>query len=179
MMKVLLVGFIDSSNIGDRLITETLSQLLLTETEVKKYSYKFINESQIEINNNVKQRSKLYEIYFKYIRHLPLVKIIVSKVKWGISQKKKYVSSNIQQFEQSLKEADLLFIAGGNAIFDLSPATLSATRFNRIVSLAKKHKVPIFANSIGIGPFSTSKQKDAALDALNKCDYITFRDQRW
>ena len=79
IMKVMLVGFIDSSNIGDRLIAETLSQLLLSRDEVKKYSYKFKGESQIEISNDRVPRSNIYDIYFKYIRSLPLVKNVVSK----------------------------------------------------------------------------------------------------
>ncbi|EOH1648268.1 polysaccharide pyruvyl transferase family protein [Enterococcus faecium] len=178
IMKVMLVGFIDSSNIGDRLIAETLSQLLLSRDEVKKYSYKFKGESQIEISNDRVPRSNIYDIYFKYIRSLPLVKNVVSKVKWMISQKKTYDPIDFKEFEKSLKQTDLLIIAGGNAIFDLSSATLSAVRFDRVVSLANKYQVPIFASSIGIGPFSTKKQKNAAVDTLNKCDYITFRDQR-
>ncbi|MEQ7065841.1 hypothetical protein [Enterococcus avium] len=52
-MKATLVSFIDSSNIGDRLIAETLSEQLLTGIEIKKYSYKLIEESQVKINKNL------------------------------------------------------------------------------------------------------------------------------
>ncbi len=69
-------------------------------------------------------------------------------------------------------------IGGGNAIFDLSPATLSAQRFDQVVSLAKQHQLPIFVSSIGIGPFSTKKQQNAAIATLKKCDLVSFRDKR-
>ena len=81
-MKATLVSFIDSSNIGDRLIAETLSEQLLTGIEIKKYSYKLIEESQVKINKNLVRRSKPHDIYYKYFRQLPLIKNVVSKGKW-------------------------------------------------------------------------------------------------
>lgn len=68
-----------------------------------------------------------------------------------------YEPANIRAFEAALEETDLLIIGGGNAIFDLSPATLSAQRFDQVVTLANKHHTKIFVSSIGIGPFCTKK----------------------
>ncbi|MGM0214809.1 polysaccharide pyruvyl transferase family protein [Enterococcus sp. AZ109] len=177
-MKTLLVSFIDSSNIGDRLIAEMLAQQLLLDTEVIKYSYKLVEESQINVNKFLERRSIIQEFYYRYLRELPGVKNIVSKKKWSRSRKKMYDPAAILQFENALQQADLLVIGGGNAIFDLSPATLSAQRFDQVVTLACKHQVPIFVSSIGIGPFCTDKQQNAAIETLKKCDYVTFRDQR-
>ena len=177
-MKATLVSFIDSSNIGDRLIAETLSEQLLTGIEIKKYSYKLIEESQVKINKNLVRRSKPHDIYYKYFRQLPLIKNVVSKVKWVRSRRRMYDSEDIQRFEAALQQSDFLMIGGGNAIFDLSPATLSAQRFDQVVSLAKQHQLPIFVSSIGIGPFSTKKQQNAAIATLKKCDFVSFRDKR-
>lgn len=177
-LKALLVSFIDSSNIGDRLIAETLSEQLLIGIETKKYSYKLIEESQIKINQELVRRSKSHDLYYKYLRPMPFMKNIISKGKWRRSRKRMYDPTTIQQFETALKQTDFLVIGGGNAIFDSSPATLSAQRFDQVVSLAKKHQVPIVVSSIGIGPFSTEKQEQAAIDTLKKCDYVTFRDRR-
>ena len=177
-MKATLVSFIDSSNIGDRLIAETLSEQLLTGTEIKKYSYKLIEESQVKINKNLVRRSKPHDIYYKYFRQLPLIKNVVSKGKWVRSRRRMYDSEDIQRFEAALQQSDFLMIGGGNAIFDLSPATLSAQRFDQVVSLAKQHQLPIFVSSIGIGPFSTKKQQNAAIATLKKCDFVSFRDKR-
>ena len=177
-MKAIIVSFIDSSNIGDRLIAETLSDQLLTDIETKKYSYKLIEESQIKRNNQLIRRSKIHDYYYKYFRQLPFVKDLVSKGKWLRSRKRMYEPANIRAFEAALEETDLLIIGGGNAIFDLSPATLSAQRFDQVVTLANKHHTKIFVSSIGIGPFCTKKQQQAAIATLNKCDAVTFRDQR-
>lgn len=177
-MKATLVSFIDSSNIGDRLIAETLSEQLLTGIEIKKYSYKLIEESQVKINKNLVRRSKPHDIYYKYFRQLPLIKNVVSKGKWVRSRRRMYDSEDIQRFEAALQQSDFLMIGGGNAIFDLSPATLSAQRFDQVVSLAKQHQLPIFVSSIGIGPFSIKKQQNAAIATLKKCDFVSFRDKR-
>ena len=177
-MKATLVSFIDSSNIGDRLIAETLSEQLLTGIEIKKYSYKLIEESQVKINKNLVRRSKPHDIYYKYFRQLPLIKNVVSKGKWIRSRRRMYNSEDIQRFEAALQQSDFLMIGGGNAIFDLSPATLSAQRFDQVVSLAKQHQLPIFVSSIGIGPFCTKKQQNAAIATLKKCDFVSFRDKR-
>jgi polysaccharide pyruvyl transferase WcaK-like protein len=177
-VKATLVSFIDSSNIGDRLIAETLSEQLLTGIEIKKYSYKLIEESQVKINKNLVRRSKPHDIYYKYFRQLPLIKNVVSKGKWIRSRRRMYDSEDIQRFEAALQQSDFLMIGGGNAIFDLSPATLSAQRFDQVVSLAKQHQLPIFVSSIGIGPFSTKKQQNAAIATLKKCDFVSFRDKR-
>ena len=177
-MKATLVSFIDSSNIGDRLIAETLSEQLLTGIEIKKYSYKLIEESQVKINKNLVRRSKPHDIYYKYFRQLPLIKNVVSKGKWVRSRRRMYDSEDIQRFEAALQQSDFLMIGGGNAIFFLSPATLSAQRFDQVVSLAKQHQLPIFVSSIGIGPFSTKKQQNAAIATLKKCDFVSFRDKR-
>ena len=177
-MKATLVSFIDSSNIGDRLIAETLSEQLLTGIEIKKYSYKLIEESQVKINKNLVRQSKPNDIYYKYFRQLPLIKNVVSKGKWIRSRRRMYDSEDVQRFEAALQQSDFLMIGGGNAIFDLSPATLSAQRFDQVVSLAKQHQLPIFVSSIGIGPFSTKKQQNAAIATLKKCDFVSFRDKR-
>jgi polysaccharide pyruvyl transferase WcaK-like protein len=177
-VKATLVSFIDSSNIGDRLIAETLSEQLLTGIEIKKYSYKLIEESQVKINKNLVRRSKPHDIYYKYFRQLPLIKNVVSKGKWIRSRRRMYNSEDIQRFEAALQQSDFLMIGGGNAIFDLSPATLSAQCFDQVVSLAKQHQLPIFVSSIGIGPFSTKKQQNAAIATLKKCDFVSFRDKR-
>lgn len=177
-MKATLVSFIDSSNIGDRLIAETLSEQLLTGIEIKKYSYKLIEESQVKINKNLVRRSKPHDIYYKYFRQLPLIKNVVSKGKWIRSRRRMYNSEDIQRFEAALQQSDFLMIGGGNVIFDLSPATLSAQRFDQVVSLAKQHQLPIFVSSIGIGPFCTKKQQNAAIATLKKCDFVSFRDKR-
>lgn len=177
-MKATLVSFIDSSNIGDRLIAETLSEQLLTGIETKKYSYKLIEESQVRINKNLVRRSKPHDIYFKYFRQLPLIKNVVSKGKWIRSRRRMYDLEDIKRFEGALQQSDFLMIGGGNAIFDLSPATLSAQRFDQVVSLANQHQLPIFVCSIGIGPFCTKKQQDAAIATLKKCDFVSFRDKR-
>lgn len=169
-MKAILVSFFNSNNLGDVLIGETLNEIVSSYFEVENISYsgemivseKVENQAQYpkglrqHFINIVKKNSPSYltYLYYRYIQKV-----------------------DIEIYEKKIKSADVLVIGGGNMIFDLDKNSLSGERFNKFIDIAKENNKKIFAISLGIGPFLTNRQLDVAISALEKCDYITFRDE--
>lgn len=174
-MKAILISFIDSSNIGDQLIVETLSNLLEKNYEIKKYSYGLLTKENINIKRNIpKLDSKAKKIYKNNFRKLFLFDYSHSLYnKYKIKNNK-----NWDKFILDLQNADVLVFGGGNAIFDLTKLSVSSYKFKLIIEKAKESDVRIFASSIGIGPFITDKQRKQAIDILENCDYVTLRDEK-
>ncbi len=81
------------------------------------------------------------------------------------------------RFSDQMKMKDLLIIGGGNMIMDLTKTSKSWLKFASYVDIAKKYNKKVVVLSIGIGPFQTEHQKDKAVEALNKCDFVTYRDR--
>lgn len=178
MLKIILVSFVDSSNIGDQLLSTTLEENLFREHETHKYSYKLVPIEELSNDHQLHKRGLLKKIYTRFFRKNPVIYKFVTKRNWEKGVKKMQENPNIPAFKAALKGADLLVFGGGNAIFDLSPYIMSATRFDLIVDLAKETQTKIFVSSIGIGPFMTEEQLVKTMKTLEKCDYVTFRDQK-
>src|SRR5699024_8699569 len=123
-----------------------------------KFSFNFIPERFVvkgdrEVNRtrNKSNFKRLYNDYLRknyFIDKLHSVRIIRS------IDKNKYLS----EFEESIKNCDLVVVGGGNAIFDLTPQSISAYKFYKILDFAKKYNKKSFVTSIGIGPFQTDNQ---------------------
>ncbi|MDN3185222.1 polysaccharide pyruvyl transferase family protein [Enterococcus faecalis] len=172
-MKALLVSYFDSTNIGDQLIYKTIEEELLADLSVVKFCYNLTKSDEIILPNMYKKRSIFQKIYGLFFKKLPFSQLIVAFFK-----QRKLDKSKIESFVKELKKVDVVVFGGGNAIFDLSAYTSSAEVFDRIVSLAKLENKKIFVSGIGIGPFATEKQRTAAISTLEKCDVITFRDEK-
>ncbi|WP_191560021.1 polysaccharide pyruvyl transferase family protein [Metabacillus idriensis] len=177
-MKIVFVSFIDSTNIGDLLIVKVLEDKLMQEHTVSKYSFNLIPEKNIsrvstEVTNN-KMKLFVKNIYNDVFRNLDLIdRLHLVKIKKNIDN-----NQYLDEFDNDVKNCDLLIIGGGNAIFDLTKHSLSAYKFNKILGIAKKYKKKSFVTSIGIGPFKTQKQIDYTIDTLKNADYITVRDKK-
>lgn len=175
-MKCILVSFFGSYNIGDCLIADTLYKMVSAEFVTEKYSYSGNPDVITNINNisgtsllrNMNKKQLLYDLLKKYHLTMPifLYRMLKRKINYN------------PEFETKIRNADILVIGGGNMIFDIDKYSNSALRFNNFISIAKKNRKRVFAISIGIGPFATLQQEKNAVQALNKCDYISFRDQK-
>lgn len=174
-MKSILISFFGTSNIGDLLISSSLKEKVekfATVVPVDYLGHKVIEEMNIEKNTTTststnKTKKKLKAL----IKRLPLNSLM-------LRLKKRRNAFYYPDFEARLTDANALIIGGGNMIFDLEPDTLSAKRFGYYVENAKKRGVPVYAISLGIGPFQNKYQLKSAVEALAMCDYITFRDNR-
>lgn len=170
-MRAVLVTFFNSNNIGDQLIGETLDEMVSEYFEVDKVSY---SGSLQVIDDNNSISNEIVERKFKFN------KLLKNNILSGISRfyYKKINTPNFGYYEEKIKNADVLIIGGGNMIFDMEKYTASAMRFFQFVKIAKKYNKKIFAISLGIGPFQSKAQAYDAVYSLEKCDYITFRDQK-
>jgi len=173
-MKILMISFISSSNIGDQLIFNTIDKGFLQGHEVIKYDYKLNREDELSISSEVKENSFLKQIYVNYFRKTTLI----DKWRDWVNRKNDLNNPNWDKFNTDLETADLLVFGGGNAIFDLTQHSSGYFMFSQIVEQSRKHHVPTFAFSIGIGPFLTKKQQQGAVNALAKTDYVTLRDKK-
>lgn len=179
-MKAVLVSFFDSNNIGDLLISDALYKRVNKHFD-EVTSVNFLDGRIMEQGEKitiepftpqaaVKVKSKKTEIAERLadFKLTSLNYLYLSKIK----------DYKLNDFEEEIKAADALIIGGGNMIFDIYERTLVAARFDNYVELAKKHNKKVFAMSLGIGPFQTEYQEKMAVNALAKCDYVTFRDEK-
>lgn len=174
-MNSILISFFNSSNIGDLLISNSLKDSIERYSDVSCLDYlgnEVLNKMIIE--NTISQDSKKKKLKekIKTINGMLHLNQIVMRMKKNMDL------FSFPDFENKLNKTDALIIGGGNMVFDLSSDTLSAKRFDYYVTKAKEKGVPVFAISLGIGPFHNKYQQKYAVDALSKCDYITFRDNR-
>ena len=165
--KCMLVSFFNSSNIGDVLIAEELRKLITNAGyDVIRCSYEggFV----IKGYGNMQKRKGISPN--KLIKTLTRINII------GRLRIKLRKSAFWMKFKREVKKCDFLVIGGGNMIFDLLSKSKSAAHFKRYVDIVKKQQKKVVVLSVGIGPFQTPNQRKMAIEALDRCDYITFRD---
>lgn len=174
-MKSLFVSFFNSANLGDCLLADSLYNVISKEFETTKYSYSgdptvVTDLNNIKDNSTAKKRNMKGEIYDRLKKMNFTAPIILYKTL-------KKDSNTHKEFKEKLKEVEVLIIGGGNMIFDKDEFSDSASHFNSYVTIAKEYNKKIFAISLGIGPFQTTTQEKKAVQALQKCDYISFRDK--
>jgi len=168
------VSFFGSSNLGDLLISSSL------ENKVKEYSNQV---TRIDYLGNDIVENMNIEDYIGFTQpknnHKEKIKQITKRSPFNqlaMRAKKRMNLFSFPSFDREIDQAEALIIGGGNMIFDLETDTISAKRFDYYVSKAKENNLPVFAISLGIGPFQNKYQQKYAVEALSKCDYITFRD---
>lgn len=178
-MKAVLVSFFGTNNIGDLLISDQLYKKAKSHfEEVYRIDYltgkEIKEENSLEIpsysKQNIKKQKSLKTKVSEFLEKTNLLFLNY----YYLSNFQKF---NLSSFEERITDADVLIIGGGNMIFDMYKRTLGANRFDQYVSIAKNQNKIVFANSLGIGPFQTVFQVKSATRALNKCDYVTFRDE--
>lgn len=161
-MKILQFGFIDSLNIGDRLIAEEIQHQYLENHEIRAVSYLGTPRENIPsiADSSVgksKKKNKLKQKLAMIIPYHP-----------------DRETENL--VEQWIADADCIVFSGGNLLFDLNKYSKSYFKLKWIVELAKKHNKKIIALSIGLGPFKTKKQEKEAVSVLNELSYVSVRD---
>lgn len=174
-MKTLFVSFYSSANLGDLLISSSLEHKLENYAEV--YAVDYLGrarnkERQLTPSKSAPYKKESWKTKVKRFNQATGLNHLVMRLR-----KTQQKFSN-PAFEKHLDKVEALVIGGGNMIFDLEGDTLSAQRFDYYVSKAKAKNLPVFAISIGIGPFQNKYQQRYAAEVLAKCDYITFRDHQ-
>lgn len=174
--EVVMVSFIDSSNIGDQLISRTIEQELLIDYEVKHFSYKYIENDFYCKSVNKKRRNWFNKLYNKYIKNIKVIHTPIAKAKWFLYYNYKLKRQDSEKLRKALRETGVLIIGGGNVIFDSSEYTFSALKFAHLLDIAEEEGAEVFVCSIGIGPFQTEKQEKEAVKQLKRCKTVVLRD---
>lgn len=179
-----LVSFFNTNNIGDRLISNTLKDKLSKYDDLILCDFlsqnDFSNEIKIsedESKDETKDESK-GSLKINALSKASKLGFgsILSKISYDQAIKKNNFIN--EKYENSLNTTDQLIIGGGNMIFDVLPYSSWSGRFSYYVNKAVDKDIPIFAISIGIGPFQNRFQHELAVSTLKKCRYITFRDYK-
>lgn len=175
-----LVSFFNTNNIGDRLISNTLKDKLSKYDDLILCDFLSQNDfsNEIKISEDESKDESKGSLKINALSKASKLGFgsILSKISYDQAIKKNNFIN--EKYENSLNTTDQLIIGGGNMIFDVLPYSSWSGRFSYYVNKAVDKDIPIFAISIGIGPFQNSFQHALAVSALKKCEYITFRDYK-
>lgn len=157
-MRYVLISRFNTNNIGDVLISRLLRDKMKRKGKVDCISL-FGNPARfVSIDDVISYKSRKnpsLNILKKFIRRIKLVHCTKQKIKSG----------------------NIVVLGGGNLLCDLNEDSASTKRFDIFIENAKKNNCKIIALDIGIGPFYTEKQCEAAIGMLNQLEYISFRDE--
>lgn len=183
LLKVVFVSRYGSKNLGDELIVKELENLIEDSSIINsKFDFNLNLYEKTESgfdqkkNYNVKSINKSFykDLYQKSMRK----NYFIANLRNYINKNRAMKNENLELFREKLKEAELLIIGGGNAIYDTEKYSSSAFYFNLILTEAHLLKLPIFVINIGIGPFMTKRQIKDTITSLQKVNYITVRDEK-
>ncbi|MGH2317019.1 polysaccharide pyruvyl transferase family protein [Planococcus sp. SE5232] len=182
--KAVVVSFFNSSNLGD------LALSLAIENLVKKNGYEIIKydfPTTSKIGNNIEEttfnetilitnffRNKLGKIRRSLNRSIGPLKVEKVNYYLNIHFFKKW-----KVFSVDLKSADVLILAGGNMVMDISKELAIpnwSTIFHTYSKLAKKYNKPLIVSFIGAGPINYEFNKRTFGKALNYAKKISVRD---
>ena len=105
-----------------------------------------------------------------------------TKLYSALSLRYKYLCRllNKSDFEEKIKKllynVDGVVIGGGNMVMDIDWCPTYTYLFYEYTKIAKELNIPIYATSIGIGPFQTKIQKWYAKKGFKNCQMISVRD---
>lgn len=175
-MKILIISFFNSSNLGDCVLSNSLYEHFAGNYICEKISYA-LNPFQYTDMNEVKDiicsgNAHIKSRIIDYLSKLHLLPVIYFYYK----HKELFPIEIKERVKRLIEDSELIIIGGGNMVFDLFPTTLSAARLDYYIKMAKKLKKKVFVCSVGIGPFSNKKQIKSCIDVLEKADYLSFRD---
>ena len=163
MKNIILFSFFNSNNIGDKAISDYFYRSLQSKYNVICCS----NEGNFDINGSYESERL---VFFEKVKR----KICIAL---GIRYQSPLYKIFLKKYKSLLETADLVILGGGNLLMDYARKSSSYQKILDYVKVANKKNVSVYALSIGIGPFATNRQLEGAVDVLNMCDYVSFRDQ--
>lgn len=175
-MKILLISRFNVPNLGDLIISNTLYSYLTQYGETDRYNlfgdpHKFVDINNIE-PTSYSFKYKISNFLNKY--NLKKVRVLFSLLRKLIITKNSYQK---KEYKDIVDLYDLIVIGGGNMLMSITEDSSSINSFHNYVELALQKRKEVFVMDIGIGPFKNKVDLDLAMQALNKCSKITFRDE--
>lgn len=165
-MKIILISFFDSGNLGDLLISENLFDSLNDNTVIP---FDFPTAKRVEKISTSLDREQPPALK----RSTALRRFSADNYSWLTMILKKELW---QSYRNSLEVADTVVIGGGNLIMDIGYAPCYTYLLYRYIKIAKQCGKRVHVLSVGVGPFKKPLQRLYAKIALNKCEYIGVRD---
>jgi len=170
-MRTCVASFFDSANLGDLLIARSLHDFAAEFGPVERVSYSgdpfnFPDPEALPARSVLPSGSPGLRVR--------LVSTRIGHTAWRVKESR---STRHSRILGALGRSNLLMLGGGNMIFDLERWSRSSDRFRYFVDTARSVKTPTFGISLGIGPFASARQHKDACRALDRCEWLTFRDR--
>lgn len=186
MRKVIVVSFFKSNNLGDLALSNAIENLVIEKGyDVVKYDFPTVTI----VNNNMRETSfnqksitnsnirKKLALIKKKLMNLIGVKIL-DEIYYFLNIN---FSEKWKGFKREIKSSDIIILAGGNMIMDIS-TELSipnwATIFKTYCRLVTKYNKDLHIAYVGAGPINFQQNKILFSEALNLAKHITVRDQK-
>lgn len=174
-MKALLISRFNVPNLGDLVIGDQLYREFSDLMEVDRFSL-FGNHDQVRNINKVFSNKEKWKNYLletlDNIHLLPLINSYMS------SSKKSDKNNDLKFFEDRIHSYDLIIFGGGNMLMSNSDNNTTLNRISDYITSSRGLNKPVWVVDVGIGPFYSEDDARNAASTLNKCDYISFRDEK-
>lgn len=182
-MRIVLISFFSSRNIGDLLISSALYELVchygsahrICYGAPERFSYTEMYDQWETSPGAVGEPQNNW--FQSCARRVARMLLNWARLDGVLDRRRLYRSKNHKRIARLIEGSDLVVIGGGNMLFDVESRSRSASEFEYFVKLAHKSRRPVFAISLGIGPFATKRQEMASVRALHSCEFVTFRDR--
>lgn len=166
--KCLLISYFISSNIGDKVISYSLHQMLNEKFFVRTVDYSTLSRSRKELSDVSVDRG-IYKIV-NQLKRFPALLRFLKGVRFY------YLGLRDATFLKEIDRCDFVVIGGGNMLYDLTKETASGQYFESVINPILHNGKQVHVTSIGFGPFASEGQLKKAVKALEKCNSISFRD---
>lgn len=185
MRKAVVISFFRSNNLGDLALSYAIENLVV-ENGYEVLKYDFLNVTPVTENNiETSFEQKTRTTNSKVRSRLGVIKRAITNIVGVNCIENTYYLYNVlfskkwKKIISDIKSSDILVLAGGNMVMDISP-TLSipnwATIFRSYCRLASKYKKPLSIAYIGAGPFNFQVNKEIFGKGLDLANNISVRD---
>lgn len=174
MGKIVLLSYFKSSNIGDLLIAEYVTEIF---EERFNLEYRDMNFSKIDFSKWREKDGIFLEpkpsIFVRGKRKILKIPFLGD---WLISLKsRKSILPDLAV--EACHKGDMVIFAGGNSIMDLGRFPAYIRISYNIVKVLKAKGVSVGYCFCGVGPFRSRKSLKIAKELFKEIDYISVRDE--
>ncbi|MEY8371363.1 polysaccharide pyruvyl transferase family protein [Aerococcaceae bacterium 50-4] len=173
-MKALLISRFNVPNLGDLVIGDQLYREFSDFMEVDRFSL-FGNHDQVRNTNEVFSDKEKWKNYLlEKLDNIHLLPLINSYM----NSSKKSDNNDLKFFEDRIQSYDLIIFGGGNMLMSNSDNNTTLNRICDYIKSSRKLNKSVWVVDVGIGPFYSEDDARNAASTLNKCDFISFRDEK-
>lgn len=182
-MKIMLISFFYSNNIGDLALSKALERLVLSNNSEEVIKYDFLtsmrvleNKRQSDFNETTLNNSVFVSCCRDQIK-TALFKLFGERNMSILVYKfRKLLLKNNKQLALNMKNVDKVIIGGGNMLMDLSPVWPYILK--DITNLAIRNQIPYEILFVGAGPIKHKKSKLIYRDILSNANKVSVRGDK-